>query len=470
MQGDFDRVTFNKRSRFANVLLQQGRLLLPADFNEQAAILHHFIRSFIVDQAGRSFAAKGDFAITVASPAQNDLKIKIGKGRFYVDGIMCENHIDRSYDDQPLWPKSESLADLKSLEDKKDQHAVVYLDCWERHVTWLNYARLRDPALGGPDTATRVQIAWQVRAQWTTLASELDKVIEALGLRQDSTTDPDEKKALGDLIDKVKKTKDLFKAPPITKENAQEILDALDSARPRMTADAKSDSAALDPCAIAPDAEYRGRENQLYRVEVHEPGLAGTATFKWSRENGSVAFKVLDAAASPAETQVTVESLGHDRRTGLSEGDWVELTDDQVEFAGKVRPLQQVRKIDVARRLVTLTGQTEPGKVEPAVDPVHHAILRRWDHETDGKAKGAILVNESTEDTGWIYLERGVKIRFAPGSLYRKGDYWLITARQTTGDVEWPADGEKPRAIGPHGISHHRAPLAIVNKSAKGWE
>ena len=30
-------------------------------------------------------------------------------------------------------------------------------------------------------------------------------------------------------------------------------------------------------------------ENQLYRVEVHDPGELGSATFKWSRENASIA-------------------------------------------------------------------------------------------------------------------------------------------------------------------------------------
>ena len=60
---------------------------------------------------------------------------------------------------------------------------------------------------------------------------------------------------------------------------------------------------------------------------------------------------------------------------------------------------------------------------------------------------GAIPVTESNDDTGWIDLERGVKIRFAPGSLYRRGDYWLIPARQATGDIEWPAHGETPERI-----------------------
>src|SRR6185295_16365471 len=41
-----------------------------------------------------------------------------------------------------------------------------------------------------------------------------------------------------------------------------------------------------DPCIIDPESVYRGAANQLYRVEIHTGGVAGTATFKWSRDNG----------------------------------------------------------------------------------------------------------------------------------------------------------------------------------------
>ncbi|MEQ1601128.1 MAG: hypothetical protein ABL885_05085 [Methylophilaceae bacterium] len=35
---------------------------------------------------------------------------------------------------------------------------------------------------------------------------------------------------------------------------------------------------------------------------------------------------------------------------------------------------------------------------------------------------------------------------------YRTGDYWLISARVATGDVEWPGEVGKPQALHPHGI------------------
>ncbi|MFX8848757.1 DUF6519 domain-containing protein, partial [Acinetobacter baumannii] len=49
-----------------------------------------------------------------------------------------------------------------------------------------------------------------------------------------------------------------------------------------------------DPCILSPTAAYRGTENQLYRIEIQQGNLGGgQATFKWSRDNGSVAARWL---------------------------------------------------------------------------------------------------------------------------------------------------------------------------------
>ena len=49
-----------------------------------------------------------------------------------------------------------------------------------------------------------------------------------------------------------------------------------------------------DPCELPPIGGYRGLENQLYRVEVHDAGQpGGAATFKLSSENASVGSRVV---------------------------------------------------------------------------------------------------------------------------------------------------------------------------------
>jgi hypothetical protein len=461
MPGDVERETFRPGLRFANVGLQQGRLLLPSDLNEQSAIHHHFLRAFITDLVGRAWAARDGF--TIATEASPHLKISIAAGHFYVDGIMCQNESLCTYDDQPFHPTPDEPEKLN------EGDAVAYLDCWERHVSWLNFPELRDPALNGADTTTRIQIAWQVRVLPKNSAGDLVAAMtEALKARitaLDPVADADARQAMQKTIVNLNTARDHF---PQDCKTAVTVVDALDTARPFMAADAKQDVADPDPCTIAADLEYRGRENQLYRVEIHRPGLsgpAGPATFKWSRENGSVAFKVIDIDLDKKAgvSRLTLERLGRDRRTGLCEGDWVEPADDDSEFRWLALPLLQVSKVDVHRRMVTLTGPVG------ALNLARHPLLRRWDHVGDDQAEGALVVRESKDDTGWIDLERGIRIRFAPGGLYSKGDYWLIPARAATGDIEWPAVADVPQAVEPSGIKHHRAVLATLKKDPEDW-
>jgi len=49
MKGDFTRDTFNPAKHFSRVLLQQGRVALDADHNEQNAILLHYLRTLARD-------------------------------------------------------------------------------------------------------------------------------------------------------------------------------------------------------------------------------------------------------------------------------------------------------------------------------------------------------------------------------------------------------------------------------------
>src|SRR6266487_3744116 len=91
--GDFTRDPFKKVNHFSSVLIQQGRVLLEADWNEQAAILLHFMRSLAADLIGQhggptDSAAFEISAINSALNATNDFHI--GAGNYYVDGILCE--------------------------------------------------------------------------------------------------------------------------------------------------------------------------------------------------------------------------------------------------------------------------------------------------------------------------------------------------------------------------------------------
>jgi hypothetical protein len=142
----------------------------------------------------------------------------------------------------------------------------------------------------------------------------------------------------------------------------------------------------------------------------------------------------------------------------------VEIVDDFSTLRFAPHPLLKVEAVDRVSFEVTLAV---PAGVElPAFDEdsATHPLLRRWDQHSK-----LITVQEGK----WIDLEDGVQVYFEPGGTYQRGDYWLIPARTALGDVIWPSeegpDGEpRPKAVGPHGIRHHYAPLARISVDAAG--
>ena len=429
MKGDFSRVTFDPRKNFTRVLMQQGRVQLDADWNEQAAILLHTLRSLSADLIG-PFGGPAEnlgFQIGGAEPsAGGKADLKIGKGHYYVDGLLCESPGEVLYSEQRNYAEPESLPTQFPF--------LVYLDVWERHITWVQDDGIREVALGGLDTATRAQLVWQVRAV----------------------------QKAGDVT--VGRTKDEVMA------QWQSLVDFWQPPnRGSLKARAKMEGDDSNPCTVAPEARYRGAENQLYRVEIqaYEASADGkkTLTFKWSRENGSVIFPVRSFRGLTAR----LESLGRDEAAGLKRYDWVELVDDVIDLSGKPGPLLRVEEIDAARATVTLARAKDDSSPLPVYDEDgeegrKHAFLRRWDHGSDPLKpnRGCVVFTSPPDGDGWLSLENGIQIQFQNEGTYRAGDYWLIPARTATGDVEWPGPIDNPEAVPPHGVEHHFAPLAIM--------
>ena len=52
MKGDFSRDTFDPAKHFTRVLMQQGRVLLDSDWNEQTSLLLHYLRTLAADIIG----------------------------------------------------------------------------------------------------------------------------------------------------------------------------------------------------------------------------------------------------------------------------------------------------------------------------------------------------------------------------------------------------------------------------------
>ena len=443
MKGDFSRDTFDPAKHFSRVLMQQGRVQLDADWNEQAAITLHYLRNLNVDLVGQHWGPKGHFKVVVANVAANEV-FTISPGHYYVNGVLCDNATGPSlaYSKQAGFPFPDS-------EPTPSGVYLVYLDVWERHITWIDDASIREVALGGPDTATRAQVMWQ--AKLLKLPPEQDATRRTSALA-------------ATLVEKLRSRHNI----------------------PTLRARAKRDAAQTDLCAIPPESRYRGAENQLYRVEIHAvvraaDGRVTAATFKWSRDNGSVLFPVITTVKSSTEITVTLAHLGRDDISSLTEGDIVELVDNQSALSAAIEPLCQVKKIDRTELTVTLDC-SDTSKIS---NKRSHVALRRWDHKGDAKVgDGALKVVEVAApppNDPWLAIEDGIEIQFGHGGDYSTGDYWLIPARVATGDVEWlvrrDADDNPVRDVNGNvdplpkestGVAHYYAPLAFIEVDAAG--
>jgi hypothetical protein len=524
MKVDLTRDTFHPLKHFARVLTQQGRVQLDADMNEQAAILLHYVQTLAADligPAGGPLNSSG-FTIGPLTPSPTPLDFQIGFGNYYVNGLLCQADfipvaifptastgvfqvINWSLDFEAATVPYYELFDatpgstltpvpvqITSPQPTQNQITIqalpsgttfptfpipvlrrqitylhqpdlpfstvsgainppalptsgsfqVYLDVWERVITYAEDDSIREVALGGPDTAARTKLVWQVKF---------------------TGAGTDETPSCG--------------TPP------------LPGPRGWLQARAKQTAVNTNPCIINPNASYTGPENQLYRVEINRAGTAGmvsgtSATFKWSRENGSVIYPITSGGATAT---VVLETLGRDDRFGLVEGSLVETQDDRSVLLNQQGILLPVQTIDPTTLTVTLNGTPAP---VIGSDETLHPLLRRWDQTSgDPDANGLTLDPADNcayvQEGSWLTLEDGVQIFFQPAgpvlpapatssvNQYLTGDYWMIPARTATGDVEWPnatddQGNSVPIALPPHGITHYYAPLAVVSLGNSG--
>lgn len=406
MKGDFSRNPLENGKGYSSVLMQQGRVLLDADWNKLGFIFNHYLRALAADLIGPHGgpASNAGFGIKICEGGKD---FEIGFGHYYVDGILIENepYAQCGVDAEPApvtYYTQQYYADCCDHDTLGDAPFLVYLDVWERHITYIQDPDIREVALGGPDTTTRLQVVWQVK----TLELEQEEELDCKDIPWD------------ELIEAWQPTN-----------------------RGCLKARTEKPQKATDLCITPPDAGYRGAENQLYRVEIHKAGEAGEATFEWSRDNGNIVFAIRSLQGDTA----ALEHMGRDAKQGLRVGDWVEIVDDYV-LCGEPGLLVQIAAVDRVELTVAL-------KVPDGVDlPVYdenstkHPFLCRWDHKagnpTQGEPQmaddGALLVEESK----WLFLEDGVEIYFHSSPTkphrYRTGDYWLIPARTATGDLIWP--------------------------------
>lgn len=465
MKGDFSRIRFEPNKHYTDVLDQQGRVAYDADHNEQRYIDGHRRTVQTDDVIGEYGAPLRDdgFDISIVGG-----QLRIGAGRYYVHGLLCENAEALNYDEQPFLLEGTSTEDLRQLlvELRRDPALCVrvYLEVWQRMVTALDDPCLGEPALGQADTTVRLQTVWRVVAglfkpqtlhernpiSAEDLSDAIDEVLAKSA--QDKISIMRRDQELARLLTRGPVLSEPVAAEPQATEcSCEAMYRELPAPHSGLLAARVAENEGGCGCQPIPDAGYTGQENQLYRVEIQRSGTLASATFKWSRENASIAVAVLSVSG----TKVAVSSLGMDANLGFQVGQWVEISDDSYLFGEHPnRPglLYQIQGIDRPALTLTMTTTVQP------VDPSRHARLRRW--EQAGPTAGAEGLPLSAD---WITLENGIQVRFRNGR-YFSGDAWTIPARSATGQIDWPPCGSDGNPFQPPHYAHvYRAPLACIH-------
>jgi hypothetical protein len=234
MKGDFSRRISDAGNHYTGVLHQQGRVWLDSDWNEDVSARLELIRRETVDvvgfcgvpepgaafliEANPNAATPGDFLIGGGSGT---------RGRAYINGILCQMDAQTTYLTQPDLPNPPAIA---MPTDGSDLVAVVYLEVWQRLITALEDEALREVALGGPDTTARIKTIAQVRVALVPRSS-------------------------GSLV---------------TCSNALQFLPQPGSGT--LTTLQPQISLPADLCRLPDPNNFTGRQNSLYRVEIHEGG------------------------------------------------------------------------------------------------------------------------------------------------------------------------------------------------------
>jgi hypothetical protein len=478
MKGDFSRKTYDLGKNYKAVLEQQGRVHVDADANEQVDIIAHQRETRTRDGVGPCGAPLRDAGYRILPDGADPCGLMVSSGRYYVDGLLCELHpasrvravlvssspyklrlsdyqfpacsatdpapvlvFTREHPDGvaaavvgtedegrvielDAGPAGESLTGLARQFPVSGQPGLVwppegwpptepstylaYLDVWERHITAIEDPHIREIALGGPDTTTRSQTVAQVKLH----------------------------KVAGD---------------PTCCEAMKQTLEAHAPSRGRLTTSTEPQVIPSDPCQPAGGGGYRGLENRLYRVEIHDTGDIGSATFKWSRDNGSVAYGIADGGFvheptdSPACCKVRLRELGRDQYLQIKTDDRVEISTDETDLSGEPRSvIAQVTEVDEANRELTFDQDVA------ALEDGNHPKVRRWDTGEEAPSVPTVIANSDP-----VHLEDGVYVKFS-GDNFQPGDDWVFAARTADRSVE------TLDAAAAMGIRHHYCPLALV--------
>lgn len=478
MTGDISAYLFDPRQAYTSVRLQQGRVITDLDWNENERLAAAERIRLLADLICGRGSTNDGFRLLAAQPAtirvpsrgegsgqQATYDVRLSGGTFLLGGHLQEwpgMRPDLSFrqtflnqDDWLQLDGRDSAALPPAPEDGRVD--LVYLNAFEHPVRAVEDRELRERALGGPDTSTRLKAIRRVAI----LPDAGDTCPEAAAALRDHVTQP----ASGDNSG--------------VRHGFDSTLGEVQS-KARLTVGFTGDNPTLDPCKPRTSQGYLGAENQAIRVEL----IAGNR-FLWAYDNAEPLYRVeISDAAPAADGSIELRFLTRPNDPML-----FPLQGAVIEILPWGALLANSEKVADARgHLARVTSSFDPGaatlRAAPAVpldmqawlnspsrdpilnplgpdDPPRYFYARLWQPAPEGSPDLDYVFSPGTA----VPLPgTGLSVSFADFGI--PGDYWVIAARPNTPDrvVPWRLLDTAP----PFGPRRFYSSLGLVRWSRGG--
>jgi hypothetical protein len=417
MASDRARITYDEQRKYRSVVMQQGRVSLEADFNENVELENEVDRRVTLDVVGPTGTPDEGYGVIALDSTSRH--VALTSGTMYVGGVRVslprlgriESWLDLwSYAGQPDWRHP-------TTRDVTAQREIIWLELFEQEISAVEDRALREVALGGPDTAARLRIMQRIHRTPVSADTCAEAFTDLLnqwfqqGYSFDSTT--------------MRKVPMMMLAvgfePPVTP---------------------------ADPCDPTAAGGYLEADNQLIRVAVTDP-LAGKNRLVWSYDNASFIYSVVDRPAGG--NGLKIGSRPVDDEHTPRPGQYAELLqgtaqlDQDTLAAEPFGPILRIAAYDPDEQLITLDSA-----MPPAYQSSDVLYVRIWESVVDFTDGQPVTLGTT-----------GVRVTLMSGP-FAIGEYWTFAVRPGTPTVVYPeryVQAFQP----PEGFRRWACPLAVID-------
>jgi hypothetical protein len=427
MSSDRAKITYDEKQHYRSVVMQQGRVTLEADWNEQGQIVAEEARKETLNFVGSSGTPDDGYAVTKVG---GGYELSLSPGTLYVGGMRVNLDEPLTYSKQSEWLDYEFDPDWVSVPTTTPtMNEAVYVLLREQEISAVEDSALLEVALGGPDTAARtrliqriVRISAKGATDCPSALAELEDYWNEQGLAFDPATRRLESKATLEVG----------------------FVDT---------------TASSDPCQPQSTGGYLGAENQLIRVKISAVDTAtGTYKLVWGFDNASSLYRVTEVT----NQELTLNTAPIDSFHQPKKGQAVEILRAAAQLAngeyiaadhGFVTQL--AADYNSEQQSVELENQLPAGYPQDKASYVKPIFLRVWQEEISFTPKTPVKLGGTGLEVILAADDKG---------LFHIGDFWIFAVRPGAPTQIYPQRYNKSAQL-PDGPRLWACPLALVDWS-----